>query len=203
MTLTPVETKTRASSESLSTVDLHTLTTGELLTLFKTLEAPTIAEMHGEYSASLLKQPTLLATVIGRLNLNNPLMSGTWLCKAFRPLSASEGRGYNGFRHFGRITRRFPMQTLIAPSRYDGRPAYQLVYRAYHSMSGDLHMVDEVRRVAPRVYLGIGTWGFSSAQRLVPLPFLLTGPDAAYRGDVGKPRARFELSSEIPALNSR
>jgi len=150
-------------------VKLGTLATGELLTLFKTLEAPTIAEMDGEFAASLLQQPTLLATVIGRLNLNNPVMSGTWLCKAFRPLTTREGRGYNGFRHFGRIVQRFPMRTLIAPSRYDGRPAYQLVYRAYHSLSGELHMVDEVRRGAPGVYLGLGTG--VSAQRSASFPY--------------------------------
>jgi hypothetical protein len=189
------------SPARLSSADLASLNTEELMALFGTLEAPEVAEMDGEYAASLLQQPSLAATLLGYVNLYNPLLSGSWLCKAFRPVSALEGRGYNGFRHFGRIVQRFPMQTLVAASRYDGRPAYQLVYRAYHSVCGEIHMVDEVRRVAPGVYLGIGTWGFSTAQRLVPLPFLLTGPVAAYRGDVGRARAGFNLSCEIPALN--
>jgi hypothetical protein len=190
------------SSTSPSPATLKQLSTHDLLTLFKTLEAPTIAEMDGEFAACLLRQPSRLAAVLGHLGVNNPITPGYWQCKAFRPVSATTGRGYNSFRHRGRSVQRFPMQTLLAASRYDGRPAYQLVYRAYRSACGDIHMVDEVRRVSPGIYLGIGTWGFTAAQRRTPLPFLLTGPDAAYRGDIGTPRPRFTLATEIPALHT-
>ena len=172
----------------------------ELMALFATLDAPPLAEMNGEYAASLLAQPSFLAGLIGRATVNNPVMPGRWLCKAFRPVSDELGRGYNGFAQLGRTVSRFPMQTLMAPSRYDGRPAYHLVYRAYRSMCGDIHMVDEVRRVAPGLYLGIGTWGFSDRQRRIPLPFVLEGPVAPYRGDIGVARARFDLGVEVPAL---
>jgi hypothetical protein len=192
----------RVSPESLTPDALKRLSTAELLALFKTLEAPAIAEMDGEFAACLLQQPSLLATVFGNLGINNPVTPGYWQCKAFRPVGADEGRGYNSFNHLGRSVQRFPMQTLIAPSRYDGRPAYQLVYRAFHSACGDIHMVDEVRRVSAGIYLGIGTWGFTAAQRRIPLPFLLTGPDAPYRGDIGKPRRGFRLAAEIPALQN-
>ena len=102
--------------------------------------------------------------------------------------------------HFGRVTRQGPFLTLIAPSRFDGRPAYQLVYRAYHSICGFVHMVDEVRRLEVGRYLGIGTVGFTDAQRRVPLPFLLTGPIGPYSGDMGKERAGFDVASDLPAL---
>jgi hypothetical protein len=93
------------------------------------------------------------------------------------------------------------MKTLIAPSRFDGRPAYQLVYRHFHSVCGSVRMVDEVRRVEPGVYLGIGTYGFTSAQRRISYPFLLQGPVAAYRGDIGRQRKGFVIGpQEIPAL---
>lgn len=92
------------------------------------------------------------------------------------------------------------MQTLVAPSRYDGKPAYQLVYRAYHSLCGSMHMVDEVRRVAAGLYLGIGTWGFTDVQRQVGLPFMLAGPVAPYGADLGVVREGFVWKQEVPAL---
>lgn len=183
-------------------IDLNALSFKELLALFAKLEAPRITDMDGEFAARLLAQPSWLAAAVGQLTVNNPLMPGQWLCKAFRPDGEQTGRGYNTFRHLGRTVQRYPMQTLIAPSRYDGRPAYQLVYRAYHSMCGDIHMVDEVRRVSPDVFLGIGTWGFSDKQRHVPLPFVLQGPIAPYRGDIGRARPGFDVRTEIPALTS-
>lgn len=181
---------------------LSAMPVDELMTLFKTLDAPALDEMNGEYTATLLRQPSLFATIAGRATVGNPVLPGKWLCKAFRPVSQEVGRGYNTFSQFGRLIQRFPMQTLIAPSRYDAKPAYQLVYRAYKSLCGDMHMVDEVRRLDEGVYLGIGTWGFFEAQRRIPLPFLLTGPVAPYRGDIGVERSAFVLADEVPALAS-
>lgn len=187
-----------SSTITLSADAVRTLSVEELLALFATLEAPSIAEMNGEYTASLLRQPSLIAAVSGWATVVNPLMP--WLCKAFRPVDADTGRGYNSFNRLGRVIQLFPMQTMIAPSRYDGRPAYTLVYRAYHSFCGDIHMVDEVRRLGDGLYLGIGTWGFTERQRLVALPFLLQQTPDAYRGDIGKARDGFVLSRrELPA----
>ena len=183
--------------------DTLRLSAAELLALFRTLEAPGLGEMHGEYAAKTLQQPNIVATLSGRFGLNNPLYPGKWLSKSFRPVSERRGRGYNSFRHFGRVVHRFPMANLIAPSRYDGRPAFQLVYRAYESVFGTLHMVDEVRRLEAGQYLGIGTFGFTDAQRRMPCPFLLTGPVGSWRGDVGKERTGFDTESECPALSGR
>lgn len=178
--------------------DIKHFSNAQLLQAFIELDAPTVGEMNGEFQATLLKQPSLIAGLTGAFTVKNPLMP--WLCKAFRPVDAEHGRGYNTFKKLGRVVQRYPMETLIAPSRYDGRPAYQLVYRAYRSTCGDIHMVDEVRKIAPCLYLGIGTFGFSKAQRRVPLPFLLEGPVADYRGDIGKPRKNYAVESEIPGM---
>lgn len=176
--------------------------TQQLLQLFKTLEAPTVQEMQGEYAACLLAQPNWLADQVGKITLNNPLQS--WLCKAFRPIDEGTGRGYNTFLQRGRIVQQFAMTTMIAPSRYDGRSAYQLVYRHFHSLCGSIHMVDEVRRVAPNLYLGIGTYGFTDAQRRIPYPFLLKGPQAPYHGDIGRVRQGFVIGPrEIPTLTMK
>ena len=179
--------------------ELLRASTGELLRLFARLEAPALEEMCGEYRARLLAQPNWLATLGGRAVLGNPVRP--WLCKAFRPVDAGHGRGYNTFRQAGRVVQGEPMRTLLAPSRFDGRPAYTLVYRHFHSACASLHMVDEVRRVAPGLYLGMGTWGFTEAQRRIPYPFLLEGPVAPYRGDIGRARRNFAIGPrELPAL---
>lgn len=177
--------------------DVDALTTDELLTLFRSLACPAIDEMDGEYAARLLKQPNAFAAFGGRLLTTNPLMF--WRGKAFRPVDATTGRGYNHFDVGGRVVQRFPMHTELAPSRFDGRPAYQLVYRAFASACGDINMVDEIRRLAPGVYLGIGTCGFTDAQRRIGLPFLLEGPTGAYRGDIGRARRGFRIGRrELP-----
>lgn len=183
--------------------DLLAMRFKDLMALFARLPAPSIEEMDGEFAARLLAQPSAAAQLIGNLTVNNPLMPGRWLCKAFKPVSAKGGQGYNSFAHLGRTVQRYPMQTLIAPSRYDRRPAYTLVYAAFRSMCGAIHMVDEVRRVAPGLYLGIGTWGFTDGQRQVPLPFVLRGPVAPYVGHIGRPKKGFNAHQEIPALRQK
>ncbi len=181
--------------------ELLLLSTSQLLQLFNTLEAPSIEEMDGEYAAYLLAQPSWIAHAIGQATLHNPFRR--WLSKAFRPVDSTTGRGYNTFLQGRRIVQCYPMLTMIAPSRFDSLPAYQLIYRQFHSTCGDVNMVDEVRRVAPNLYLGMGTYGFTKSQRHIPYPFLLKGPHSLYRGDIGRKRHNFEMSSrEIPKLMS-
>lgn len=182
----------------ISRADLEKCGAEELSAIFAQLPAPAMQEMDGEYDATLLQQPSSTAKLFARLVLANP--AWPWQCKAFRPLNEDLGRGYNIFRLMGRDWLCFPMQTLIAPSRFDGKPAYQLVYRAYHSITAAMHVVDEIRRVNAKLYLGLGTWGFSDRQRQKPMPFLLEATTRQYRSDVGSEREGFVLSTEIPAL---
>lgn len=182
--------------------DLLEAPPGSLMELFKTLPAPTIEEMHGEYHASMLTQRNLFMDLLWRASVYSPFFPGIWVGKAFRPVSTTEGRGYNYFRvGAARIVRRFPMKTLIAPSRYDRKPAYQLVYRAYNSVCGWVNMVDEVRRFEQGQYLLIGTAGFTKRQRHFDSFFFLEGPVRPYRGDIGVEQP-VDLAREIPALNN-
>lgn len=138
--------------------DLTALSSRELLALFADLETPDLAELDGEYAARLLAQPAPLLKQAYWSVVHNPVV-GDWLGKAFdgAPSGGDTGRGYNYFRQRGRVVRRYPMLTCIAPSRFDGKPAFQLVYRAFHSPCATVNMIDEVRRVEPGRYLGIGT----------------------------------------------
>ena len=166
---------------------------------FRELQSPWMEEMHGDYDARLLRQPGPIATIGGYLAVRTPLMP--WRSKGFRPVDETAGRGYNSFAPGGKLIRRYPMDTQIAPSRYDGRPAYTLIYAAYRSTCGWINMVDEVRRVADGLYLGIGTWGFTDRQRRVALPFVLRQTTRPYLGDLGTRRIGFSPGPrELPAL---
>jgi hypothetical protein len=182
--------------------DLEALSHSQLLELFSELEAPAISEMHGEYAARLLAQPNLLSKLMGAAVVHNPFQQ--WQCKAFRPIDAHSGRGYNTFTRRGRLIQRYPMGTQLAPSRFDGKPAYQLVYRHFHSTCASIYMVDEVRRAAEGIYLGLGTYGLTQSQRAIPYPFILVRSQNSYRGDIGRPRKNFQPGArEIPALYSK
>lgn len=134
-----------------ATVDLTALSVTDLMVLFTALDAPTVSEMDGEFDATLLRQPNIASTVIGAIKVRNPL--SPWRAKAFRPIDGSSGRGYNTFRPIFSDTdvQRSPMLTSIAPSRYDGRPAYQLDYTPFDGTNGRVNMVDEIRRLRPGV----------------------------------------------------
>lgn len=170
------------STKKITATSLKHMSHSELLELFKTLDAPTLNEMHGEYRAALLKQPNLFATLSGFI-INNPILN--WQTKSFRPVDQIHGRGYNTFIQKNEIIQKFPMQTTISKSRYDSRPIYQLTYKRYKSFCGDINMVDEVRKIDENLYLGIGTWGFWKKQKMIAYPFMLEGPIHEYRKDIG------------------
>lgn len=178
---------------------LRSMPTSELVELFAELDAPPLEAMDGDYSSELLRQPTAIATVLGRATVDRPLWR--WRSKGFRPLDARTGRGYNSFTVGSRVVQRYPMQTRLGPSRFDGRPAYHLLYPAFRSTCGAIGMVDELRVAGDGVFLGIGTWGFSDAQRHVPLPFLLRDTGRPYLGDIGTPRRGWVVSPKVmPSL---
>lgn len=197
-------TVSHVNRRAINPADPHLLeaTPEELMELFKTLPAPTIAEMDGEFNAQMLTQKNIVVDLAWRAAVYTPFWPGIWIGKAFRPISETEGRGYNYFRQGDKIVQSFAMKNVIAPSKYDAKPAFQLVYRAYHSACGMVNMVDEVRRLGDGRYLLIGTAGFTQKQRQFDSFFLLEKTERPYRGDIGKPRAKWSLEKEIPNLHN-
>ena len=186
------------NTQDLSARELSHMSPPDALALYGRLPSPTMQEMHGEFAGYISKQALPLLRLSGQLALRNPVL-GYWMGKAFRPISDTLGRGYNPFRHVGGVSQHFAMQVALAPSRHDGKPAFQLVYRAFHSLLGDVHALDEVRRVHEGLYLGLGTAGWPhSGLRRFPALFVLAGPIGPYRGDVGRERASFRLEDELP-----
>jgi hypothetical protein len=176
---------------------VRNLSAADLSALFRTLYAPDIQEMDGEFAPFLLRQWHPVVDRAAQWLMNGALLPFHWTGKAFRPLSNTQGRGYNMFRVAGRTLRTLPMRTVLAPSALDGRPSYQLLYAAFHSPLGYARVVDELRRLQEGLYLGIGAAGFAPWQRRVPFPFLLQGPVVPYTRDIGWERRRFDLTQAL------
>ncbi|MFW5877371.1 MAG: hypothetical protein ACOCXM_11590 [Myxococcota bacterium] len=144
----------------------------ELIRLFRDLPPPTLEEMHGELRATLLDQGSTVANLFGRTAIHAP---GSWLAKAFEPLSSGQGHGYNAFRVRRGVRRMFRMRTFVGPSRLDEGHAYHLDYSAFNwGPMGT--MWDEVRKLDDDIYLGLGRVGYTKRQRRHLMPFLLEGP---------------------------
>jgi len=157
-----------------------------LLDLYRRLRAPQFEEMHGEFAATLLDQGNALGYLQSALVVN---LKGRWLCKAFEPSGPNEGHGYNSFMTARGVRRAGRMRTRIGPSKLPGdtHDAFHLEYADFNNFKRGglggavLHtMFDEVRKVAPGLYLGIGRAGFVERTRNEPHPFMLEGPVAEF-----------------------
>ena len=176
---------TDSSTSMLTASDLIAMSHEQLVDLFTTLEAPTLSEMNGEFDGTALRQPTLLRSAIALFKVRNPFY--LWKTKGFRQIDEESGRGYNIHRRAftGSLVYRDPMTTRIVTSHIDGKPAFQLDYRTFDTVNGTINLVDDVRRVAPGLYLGFGMLGFTDKQRSVLQPFMLEATSRSYVRDVG------------------
>jgi len=176
-------------SPSLSALDLRMMAHEELLELYHRLEPPIFEEMHGEYAATMLDQGSRMANLRSRFKVH---FQGLWLCKAFEPTGPNEGHGYNNFRRPEGVFRASRMRTRLGPSKLAGdtKDAFHLEYADFNDFrSGGLAgahqhtMFDEVRKVGPGLYLGIGRRGHTKKSRAQLHPFILEGPVAPFVRD--------------------
>jgi hypothetical protein len=183
---TPTLRSEPSPSEKISALDLHMMPRDELIALYHELVAPPFEEMHGEFAARLLDQGTARDYLLSAFALN---VKGRWLCKAFEPTGPTEGHGYNSFMTPRGVKRSARMRTRLGPSKIPGdtKDAFHLEYADFNSFQRGgpggalLHtMFDEVRKVGPRLYLGIGRTGFTEKARAELHPFTLEGPVAPF-----------------------
>lgn len=76
-----------------------------------------------------------------------------WEGKSFKSASSEAGEGINRVSLLKRM-RWFPFTTRFAPSFLDGQPSFLLDYSGPRNPPFIRSIVDEVREVAPRLYLG-------------------------------------------------
>ena len=186
MTESHLQSVPRIGSASLTARDLHMMSYDEVIELYHRLPAPSFEEMHGEFAASLLDQGSAFGYLRAVYLVN---AKGRWLTKAFEPTGPSEGHGYNSFMTSRGVKRSARMRTHLGPSKLpgDSGDAFHLEYAHFNDfkrggLGGALlrTMFDELRKVGPGLYLGIGRAGFTKQQRDLLGPFILEGPVAEF-----------------------
>lgn len=166
---------------------LHQLGTKGLIELYKTLSAPSLREMNGEYSGHYFgADGHFISNVIWQITCNRNWTSGIWLGKSFQPVLDTEGYGFNNLSKFGMRLHRWPMKTSIGPSRYDGKDVYALNYHYYWSAAGIVSMQDEIRKLDNGLYLAVGHWRLPPGIPMASVWFALTGPIGVFDATGGR-----------------
>ncbi len=168
------------SSGQWSLEKLLALTPDEGLALWAKASPPTIQEMNGHYMG-LGPDATNPAHQKGyaAFMFDEHSPRGYWLGKAFHPISATEGEGYNRWRYPNqKIVRNLRMATHLGQSLIDGKPSYILNYGAFNKST----LVDELRKIDDDIYFGAATVDAGGGKRSKPDFFILVGPTDAWVG---------------------
>jgi hypothetical protein len=163
--------------------ELNALSRDELVERFLGLEPPTAEEFVGEldgHAAAYLPLPEVDA-----FYRSHGL--GTWLGKGYRIERHGDwlGHGYNLWDTDTGVIRTMRFGWGLGTSMLDGRGCLLMHYGAFDNAFGELDLVDEIRRAAEGVFLGLATTREPSP--LAPRPggpngrslestFLLVGP---------------------------
>lgn len=146
-------------STTLESPRTHTLDTlaaldrDGLMALFRTLPAPGQSELDGEYVSRLPDY----AEAEWRAAMAK-VGKGGWLGKSYTPapLDGHHGHGLNRYRSpDGTIRRNARFVWDIAPSTVDERMSLVMRYAHFANWGGGHDLIDEVRVVAPGLYLGL------------------------------------------------
>src|SRR6185503_445263 len=89
-----------------------------------------------------------------------------WEGKSFKARNENEGEGINRVTLFGK-RRWFPFKTRFEPSFLDGKPSFRLDYSGPANPPFIRSIVDEVREIAPGLYLGPAALIFRGKPRKV------------------------------------
>lgn len=165
---------------------IMSLTRDEVLELWSKCPAVEMAELNGEYKGLIPNAGNEEArknTAKVMYNEEGPL--GYWLGKAYMPLSHTRGDGYNRWRRpGGSVDRYMRFATEVGNSLIDGKLALLMHYGAYRHRfvpeGQENTLVDEIRKLADGVYLGVGTTRTEDGGRSAPGHFVLMGPEGKY-----------------------
>jgi hypothetical protein len=163
--------------------ELNALSRDELVERFLGLEPPTAEEFVGELDG--FAAAYLPLSDVDAFYRSHGL--GTWLGKGYRIERHGDwlGHGYNLWDTDGGVIRTMRFGWGLGTSMLDGRGCVLMHYSAFENAFGKLDLVDEIRRAANGVFLGLATTAEPSP--LAPLSggpngralestFLLVGP---------------------------
>jgi hypothetical protein len=172
----PTERATRAAptTSGLTLDDLARSTPRELQALYVGGSVPDrLARLDGDLIGRMLAVRGVGRGVALRAIASLAGSPGfAWAGKSFRATDTGTGTGINRVRLAGRH-RLFPFRTLFGPSVVDGRPCVVLDYDDADNPGLIRSIHDEVREVAPGLYLGPACWKRPGRTPLVLLWFAL------------------------------
>jgi hypothetical protein len=171
---------TAVPKENWSLENLMELTADEMVELWKTLPAPDMNELIGEYRAHLPMAGTdeEHQKQIKEAMYNSDGPMGIWLGKAYNVTGENEGEGYNHWEKKGtdgfRVLR---YKTYIKDSEVDGQPALIMDYTPFRPADQGWNFKDDVRKLNDDLHIGYGFYVMAeTGERSVAGLFALTGP---------------------------
>jgi len=143
------------TSRPLDLVALRSMSFAELDELYRAGRRPnSIADLDGDAIGAMLawRSPGSgpLAWLLRTWSTSSLF---PWQGKTFKSHSEEDGEGINRVTVFGK-RRWFPFKTRFEPSFLDGKPTFRLDYSGPANPPFIRSIVDEVREVAPRLWLG-------------------------------------------------
>ena len=146
---------------------LRRLSYAELDSLYRSASCPqAISELNGDTRGAMLAwRFPRTGPVAWMLRAFGASQSFPWEGKSFQG-EEEEGRGINRVTFFGK-RRWFPFKTRFAKSFLDGKPTFQLDYSGPANPPFIRSIVDEIREVAPGLYLGPAALNFRGRPRAV------------------------------------
>lgn len=153
----------RTAARSLD--DLLYLDHEALRDLYESGPAPAVADLRGDLRGRMLAVPALPAWVTTLPCAWARTDTFPWRGKSFAPRTETAGDGVN--RVISDRWKLFRFTTREAPSRHDGKPALELDYDHSHNPFFIRAIEDEVRTVAPGLWLGQAWLRLPSGKRFV------------------------------------
>ena len=144
-----------SATETLNLEALRQMSFEELDELYRSAQRPaTIATLDGDAVGAMLawRSPRSgpIASLLRRFGSSSVF---PWEGKTFANKGSNSGQGINRVNLLGR-RRWFPFRTRFDASFLDGKPTFVLDYSGPGNPPLIRQIVDEVREVAPRLYMG-------------------------------------------------
>ncbi|GAA1145618.1 hypothetical protein [Nesterenkonia lutea] len=154
-------------------------TSDSLLELFSELAPPTAGELVGEYAGvdHFGRTEESFAASLSRVQGGN---GWTWLGKAFPGTEGGDSVGYNRVINDDRnVARRDRFTIFFGTSPVDTQPTLFLKYSDFDNPAGNMGLLDEVRKVNDRLFIGTGRPGEGTGDVSF---FFLVGPATPFVG---------------------
>lgn len=164
-------TPARITREIRALDDLVYLEDADMRPLYEGARAPALGDLDGPLRGRMLAVPALPDVVTALPRAWARTHTFPWRGKTFTPRTSATGVGIN--RVVSDRVSLFRFTTAITPSRHDGKPALELDYDHAGNPRFIRMIEDEVRTIAPGLWLG-QAWLRTQSKKHFVLWFALT-----------------------------